>query len=595
MILNIAVVALMILISLLWGAQSKGRGLYSSLINFVCVLIAGAIAFGFWDIIVNSLLLPQMQDSPLLEGVAWGLGLIIPFVIAQLVLRVATDLILKSNMQFEPAINVVGGILFGACSAIITLGMLVTGLSFMRVGPELLRFDPLSDDSGNLVVAKSLWVPVDEITVGLYERLSIGGFATDTPLAVVRPDVHIQGATSRRSYDEPNTKSRGRVALPIDSATITTSYVVTQEGENSTELLLGADEDGQGAQDVQFLDGKKATNLYGSVYGYFVRFSSAANDESGKIIMGQGQARLICKNAAGDDAIGVHPFVFITQSGLDSPYNRFRVDGSNFFAQSVGDAAVVVMGFEFFVPEGYTPISLLLKNTRFELPQPATTFTSVADRDESLVEGELLALAGVEGASGSLGGTSIDAVITDVSSGDGNIETFNRFPNRWVLTKGQTSGLTTNDDAEITGGEGSFDRERLSSRGIQSNLRVESFASTRDTGIVMVKLADDGNFAPAGEAAIRVGRNRKPLLVDTDGRSYECVGYIFTDGPTAWFRFTPDRRLQTLAELPSGLSLSKRDQSCWLVFRPSKGAKIIEFRYNNETVLRATDPIEVER
>ena len=55
-------------------------------------------------------------------------------------------------------------------------------LACPRLPPALLGYAPVVQENGNLVYKKRLWIPADSITVGLYERLSMGAFSTPTPL-----------------------------------------------------------------------------------------------------------------------------------------------------------------------------------------------------------------------------------------------------------------------------------------------------------------------------------------------------------------------------------------------------------------------------
>src|SRR5262245_33614283 len=95
------------------------RGFYSALINLVCVLVGGAVAFGLWETIAYTLL-DKGSGGDLLSSSAWGIALALPFAGTVAVLRAITDKVLGANVKIPDAANYVGGGLCGAAAGIIT-------------------------------------------------------------------------------------------------------------------------------------------------------------------------------------------------------------------------------------------------------------------------------------------------------------------------------------------------------------------------------------------------------------------------------------------------------------------------------------------
>ena len=77
MIMNILAIAILGGVAYAWGA----KGGFSSLLNCICVVLAGAIAFALWEPTANLLIenAGKTGFSSLLADIAWGAGLALPF------------------------------------------------------------------------------------------------------------------------------------------------------------------------------------------------------------------------------------------------------------------------------------------------------------------------------------------------------------------------------------------------------------------------------------------------------------------------------------------------------------------------------------
>ena len=193
MIVNILVIITLLLNVAMWGSRSKGRGLFSSFLNMLCVLVAGGLALAVWEPAAN-MLVPKLPDF------AWCLGLLVPFALILVVIRQGLDALVTKNMDFDDITNFVGGAVFGLGTGVITSALIVLGISSLRVGPSLLGYQPIAYENGSPVYSGRLWVPTDRWTVGLYEKLSVGAFENETPLALRMPHADEQMAMMRCSY-----------------------------------------------------------------------------------------------------------------------------------------------------------------------------------------------------------------------------------------------------------------------------------------------------------------------------------------------------------------------------------------------------------
>ena len=96
-VFNLIVVALVLGLGYLWMT----RGFFSAFLHLLCTIAAGAFAFAFWEMLGGMLLgaAPTSGFARFLHGMSWGLGLLIPFLVALVVLRVITDKVIKANVK----------------------------------------------------------------------------------------------------------------------------------------------------------------------------------------------------------------------------------------------------------------------------------------------------------------------------------------------------------------------------------------------------------------------------------------------------------------------------------------------------------------
>ena len=182
-----AICALVILgVAFAWGSKARGYGFFSALITLGCVLVAGAIAFGFWETVVHNALFKLAEHDGFFGRVAmdnaWGIGLLLPFVVSLFVLRMLADRLVPGNLDMSDTVNFVGGSLVGILAGSVTMGIVVVSLGHMRTGQGLFGYQSITDDRGNMQYTSPLWVPVDLAVIKLYEGMSVGSFATGTPL-----------------------------------------------------------------------------------------------------------------------------------------------------------------------------------------------------------------------------------------------------------------------------------------------------------------------------------------------------------------------------------------------------------------------------
>lgn len=597
MILNVLVILLLIAITLLWGMRGKGRGLFSSFLAFLCIVVAGAVAFGLWETLVYKFLLDMNEDM------AWGLGLLIPFGVTLLIARVITDLAVPKNLDFGDVENFAGGAAFGLASGVITVGILVLSLSYFRMGPALLGYAPVEDKNGNLVYEGSLWVPVDKLTVAFYEHVSNGAFSTPTPLGRRMPALYEQAALQRMAYAD----KEGHIArhsIKGDQFEIRGRYQSDPASAASLAVFETLDATGARVAKNQTVLDSRGEPVSGNVRleGFLIEFKAGAGEKSGQFVVGPGQVRLIVAEPNGD--VSTHtPFSIIATPEAGSQMHRFPINANELFLPSVGGASTSYFSFEFLVPAQSTVQDLVVKNYRVpasRLPAPAASFKTAEARDDALRQGSLFESLGVT--VGGLAEKDIDRS-QSVSIGRGSRGDFdeltnnNLLPEGWVVaTTTGTKGLDIVDkdkDRFVGGGQGTFTEDELRQKGLDRNLRVDRFLTKRDTSFVQVQIKSNGKATKLGLAVQASSASGPPRLIDSKNRTYEAIGWVYGDSGTVNIRFTPGDPLESLSELPSALSDTKRDQTLYLLFQPTTGVKIEGFLLGNTQIASFSGGLEI--
>jgi len=563
-ILNIAVILLILGLGYFWA----GQGLFSSFIHFLCVLTAGAVALALWEPLTYGVLLGLRED------IAWSVGLLAPFAVTLGLLRVLTNKFVPSNLEFSDTANFVGGAIFGAGSGLLTAGFLVIGIGFLPLPPDFLGYKPVGWESTTGAVdarqGSRLWVPADLITTRVYERLSAGALSTSTPLATRLPNLHEQAGLVRVTYE-----GKSKTTLKPDAVRLISRYTLT--ADSPTDLLTDSfivSADGSPVpQRVTLPDGSPPPP--GSrIEGVVLNFGPGAKEKRGQVVIGPGQVRLLVTRADGS-TMSLGPIAFIGRSsGKTLQVNRYRFDGPEVYAASVGGAADAVFGFEFVVPPDATPTDLLVKNVRVGLEgAPVRELASTAQRDDLVRSGEIIgvqaeSVAGAEVVGGAGGPVAFNPTQRqrEIISSTGIGITFN---------KQNRGGLELNADNQVIGGRTTLDPNRIATN-LPPQLQVNSFLPPAGTVMVQVDVGPQSRASLLGQVLDAAERILPPVLTDTLGQRYQAVGYVYQDQSKIEIRFTPGQPIRGLTELPT-LSRSRSDQSLRLLFTPSAGVQIKSF------------------
>ncbi len=223
-ILDIIIIILIGLIAYWWANQ----GFLSGLLHLVCVITAGALALAWWEPIVIDNLLSKSWWSGLMPGTM----LLGTFLVALVLLRMASDKLAFGNTRLPRPVDMVGGGILGAISGVLTTGLLLIGIGFIDQPQEILGHTGWARDQEGIVAPpdSGLWLPVDTWTANFFELLSVGALRPDLggqPLADWNPDLDRQASLLRDRNTGADHKSFGQMIQPPGSVEIATPTATT--------------------------------------------------------------------------------------------------------------------------------------------------------------------------------------------------------------------------------------------------------------------------------------------------------------------------------------------------------------------------------
>lgn len=585
MIQSIAVIFIVAGLAYIWGS----RGFFSSFLHMVCVIVAGAIAYGLWETIAYAIL---DAGVPWMVELAWGAGLALPFAVSLAVLRLAVDKLVPANCDLDGAPNLIGGMACGLITGTITAGVLLTSVNFFRINPTLMGFTQVRQEpNGSPVINDRLLFPADKITAWVYGYAAEATLYTETPLNKWRPNVTVDGALLRTNFNSGGSKH----TLTTKSYSLARRFTVGKEASIPVSDLL-SDGFSTTPPKASTFEGEDipvgSTDYY--IDAFVIDFNSAAREKEGSVVIGNTQIQLVCYNEDEDKSISIMPVAVSSKAEATDAndkrvfYGRWRFERPSTFIRSAGGTENALMAFEFLVPKKYTPIALYVKGVREDLTTKG--FPNMVDyadkraRDQAIQLGE--ALGGEKGTPGvlSYGTRNMGPVIIDPEKGDqtarplvlANTLPYNKGTGI-VLSKDNIGSLQLNENNQISGGEAKYMLSHLkNNRTADAKLQVRQFYPGEGTQMVQVSFGINSELGPVLNQAAAAATG-DIVLVDSRGEKYPVIGFVYYDNQLVHIRYTPESVVRTAAELPmGGPSTSRPDQSFFLLFRVSRNTKIKE-------------------
>lgn len=579
MILSLIVIVVAGMIAYIWSA----RGFFSAFLHMLCVIAAGAIAFALWEPLALWMLSNDTTQGGTLIDLAWGVALGVPFAIILTILRVACDKIVPFNLDFDGTANLVGGLSCGAVSGTLTAGILVMSVGFTRLDTEFLGHQPViySSAGGSLVRGSGLYFPADKLTAWFYGTLSNGSLvptssdAQNRPnsLGRLHPELADEGPILRVNWEE----GKAKTTLPPDAFEVLARQKF--EPANDPSSLFGDSFEPGRKDSFEYLNGEKANAGNSYIESFVVRFKSGAKEQSGRIVVGTGQVRLLIQKDANDpfSTMSILPLSVVSQATGDKPLNgRWRYNAPNVFISSVGGRDDAPMAFEFVTPKGATPIALYVKGIRYDVSdmKPSAAYSSQSSRDDAIRSGAYVPTTQAKPIEW---GRAIKMKGDTNSLGENTLVIRQQMPFTITLQKDVLYGLEVDDTNSISGGGlAKFDKKDIAPFGTDPKLQVRKFAVSDDTSIVQVVM--DGRnkqFGFLSDVAAGYEREAQPIVVDSIGTQYAPIGYVYRGAGQTWIYFNPQAPLKSTIdrEMPI-LTRSQPDQELVLIFRVSKNVKL---------------------
>lgn len=601
MLMSVLALGIVALLGYIWLT----RGFFSALLNLVCVLIAGAIAFAVWEPVSYFLLQKAPTSGPLsfLGGAAWGLGLALPFAVVLALLRVATDAVCKFNTKVNAITDYIGGGVCGAIAGVVVAGIAVLSVGMLRVSTDFLGHAPLDQSPQGIVRQKGLWVPVDTWTGKLYGLASQSALSTSRPLGVYYPNL-AEVPVSLRMTDGDG---RAKNTVKPDDFQIITRYKVAGE-LNQLMTDKWRERANAGPQRVRMISGDPyppGTRIEGVV----VKFLPGAMEKFGQVVIGNGPVRLLVVKKDGEgritDADSVHPFAVAAQAeAVDAvtgrpKFGRFGFESKGLFIASKGGSTEATMAFEFLVAPGWEPVAIYVRNVRRDLDSmPANPIGDTVSRDTLIESGELFT-----------GTTTVELDKEDmllVKWFQGRIQRGQSFEPPRGLSFSSNIGFTIqlgtqNNRVQITDtrmfqdGVQVYTRDQMQQimrNAPPNNLRVERFYLPDDAGMMQLDVTAGQQISLVMRSVQAADFNSDPpRLVDKNGTGYQAVGYIYEDRELVEVRYTPGRPITSLADIGRTISISRSDQKLKLIFRVSMNAEIVYFAMGNRAIAQFDPPV----
>ena len=519
---NLIILALVALIGYWWATQ----GVFSGLLHLLCVIVAGAIAFAFWEPVTVGLLLRGLP----FDNFAWGVSLIGLFVVPLFILRLATNKLVPANVDLPRWANLTFGFPIGVASGVLTMGMILLGTGFIQSQRDIFGYTGTVRNPDKLAqithVGPSLWLPVHQLTSEFYSWLSVTSLSTGRPLRHNYPDLYkVSGSEFRDSF----LNGLGQVTISPNAVTIRGVTICPDLNRCAVR----------------------------------VSFTAEARDFGTQLTLSSAQVRLVSKADDQSRPYVAHPQAW-SQPTKDGSTAVYPFDDIPNYATTVPGQETATMEFYFEFPGTLVPFFIQIKGTRFNL------------RQFDVVSG-----AQWQAQLGSVGTTvSVTSAPPPVFTGGGQLTTGTDIQISYSIrpisaSKNQLPGtIRVNSDGFITDGYGEF---KPGGTRPARKLRLKGIVESEGTRIVQLTVRR-GSPADIFNPALRqqAGNNATPMLVDSLGRTYRPIGYLYDRGDSVDLSFSPRRPVRTVADLPQ-LSQSG-GRKLILIFSVTEGVQLVGLR-----------------
>jgi hypothetical protein len=541
---NLLLIGLALLIAYWWANQ----GLFSALLHFVCVIVAGGIAFAIWEPLAVAML-----SRGVLENYAWGIALLAPFALSLLLLRIASDRLVPDNVNFPQWANYTVGGALGLGAGVLTMGMLLIGGGFVQSSDEIMGFAGATRTTTSRgqpdLAAQRLWVPMHELTADFYGLLSVGAFAPEfgRPLRTAYPSL---AATALGLHRDSAAGGRARTSVAPDSVTVG-RFMFSPDFRNSDGT--------QGAYVVELdLDNK-------------------ASDKGGFLTVSASQIRLIERVPPRSvrEPEAVYPDRW-SQPGDTGLRELWLFDDLLNYATNVPGQQQTKFFFVFPAsrlggPEN-APEFVQFKGLRLRLPALEPVQLDATAMTQLLRGADPSRLAGpVE-----------DPTAKMIASRDLTVD------NGIAPANASVNTLTTMEQSDqfLTEGRQDFPRGGATASPVN---RIKGIYAREGTAIVRLNLSRQQSSVDVwndrSDNRTKAGETAPLLLVDERGNTYAPIGYIWVRPDGVEIRLDPRRGIEAIKDFPPQPSSGTHE--LYALFNPTAGVTIKSVRLGNVVLANA--------
>jgi uncharacterized membrane protein required for colicin V production len=148
------------------------EGLMTAATTFVNVILAGIVAFNFWEPLAD-VFEPVLAGS-ILAGYEDAIVMLILFALTLGILRLATNNLCNKDLEYPPALLRGGGLAFGLLTGYLVAGFLVCLMQTLPWHKEFWWFEPEVNDKSPTAVIRHV-LPADRVWLGLMYRTGAYG------------------------------------------------------------------------------------------------------------------------------------------------------------------------------------------------------------------------------------------------------------------------------------------------------------------------------------------------------------------------------------------------------------------------------------
>ena len=510
-VFSLVSVAFILLIAYWWANQ----GLFSAILHCVCVILAGALAFAFWEPVV----LGYFLNGSSFDNYAWGLVLGLIFFLFFLILRVTSDLLIPFDIPLPSLVNTIGGGIVGFFAGVLTMGMTSISCGFIQAPTEIVGFlgcvrSPESQGAPNQL--SQAWIPAANLTESFYRQLSLGSMSPSGKYAMATYYPRLAETALSLHRD---TFRGGDARTSISPKDITVGNLIF---------------------DPDFIAKDGATK---GAYAIELTVTTGGYDNGEQFILSCAQTRI--SNTESTPKVS-YPTTFRQQLDEGAEKNYTFEDIGNYATSFPGDQdAKIVLFFpsENFPDPAKPPSVFFIKGLRYLLASPETT--DLAKKFSSASDVEIVE----EDISNPDGGFLRD--ISDFIVVNNSIR-----PVQLSVNNAKTIDVAKSDDGNfLSGGKGVY--KKGSPNIISRSQRISGFSHPAGTEVVLVDATRFANgtgidmWGDRSKTFKELGKDVSIELVDSIGKTIKPCGYIWERQTDIEIFFQPTKLIMKLSELPN--------------------------------------------